>query len=123
MNELQRNIKITGTIKSNKREKPLELKTTESPRPAKMSYHDNIALLSWTPKQNKIVLLASMHINFEVDGSTSKPMAIEQCKERNENINCGTSTWWFWDANILDHTYADFNKNNTQHERISSFFC
>ncbi|CAG5100652.1 Protein of unknown function, partial [Cotesia congregata] len=44
---------ITGTIRSNKKEIPLEMKIAGEERTAKYCHHDSITLVSWTPKKKK----------------------------------------------------------------------
>ncbi|XP_043271191.1 E3 SUMO-protein ligase ZBED1-like [Venturia canescens] len=70
-------MKITGTIRKNKREIPLEMKIAEDEKSAKYGYHDNITLLSWTPKKNKIILVASSFTrSSRIDARSGKPQMI-----------------------------------------------
>lgn len=55
---------LTGTIRKNKREIPLEMKVaSKNPPETKFCHSKNITLLSHTPKKNKIVLLASTYLH------------------------------------------------------------
>lgn len=54
------NLTITGAIKKNKREIPSEMKLASEKFPdSKFCFSDKITLLSFTPKKNKVALLAS----------------------------------------------------------------
>ncbi|XP_071626836.1 uncharacterized protein [Temnothorax longispinosus] len=63
---------ITGTIRKNKREIPQAMKIAEREPPAsKYCYDDNLTLVSYTPKKNKVVLLLTSYLhgnNKETDG-------------------------------------------------------
>ncbi|XP_015122054.1 piggyBac transposable element-derived protein 4-like [Diachasma alloeum] len=55
---------LTGTIRKNKREIPLEMKvTSKNPPETKFCHTKQITLLSYTPKKNKIVLVASTYLH------------------------------------------------------------
>ncbi|XP_022909074.2 piggyBac transposable element-derived protein 4-like [Onthophagus taurus] len=70
-------MKITGTIRSNKREIPLEMKIAGDAETGKYGFHENITLLSWTPRKNKIVLVASSYVtSTENEAESHKPLII-----------------------------------------------
>lgn len=53
-------LSITGTLRKNKNEIPLEMKVASKVVPdSKFCYTDNMTLVTFTPKKNKIVLLLS----------------------------------------------------------------
>lgn len=71
-------LKVTGTIRSNKREIPLEMKIPGEAQTAKYCINADLTLLSWTPKRNKIVLLLSSLIKApSVSTTNGKPPVIE----------------------------------------------
>lgn len=54
---------ITGTLKKNKKEVPLDLKiAAPTPPDTKFCFTDKMCLLSYTPKKKKIVLVLSSHM-------------------------------------------------------------
>lgn len=57
------NMTITGTLKKNKKEIPLEMKiASENPPQTKFCQTKEMCLLSFTPKKKKIVLVLSSHM-------------------------------------------------------------
>lgn len=67
------NLTITGTIRKNKREIPAEMKVASKEFPeSKFCFSDKVTLLSFTPKKNKIVLLASSFTS-SIDITNDKP--------------------------------------------------
>lgn len=73
MNEDSYNLTITGTIRKNKTEIPCEMIAGSKEIPnSKFCFNDKITLLSFTPKKNKIVLLASSFMS-STDISNGKP--------------------------------------------------
>lgn len=64
---------FTGTVKKNKRQIPQEMKVASKEVPAaKYCFANDLTLLSYQPKKNKIVLVASTYssITEEVDGKS-----------------------------------------------------
>lgn len=65
---------MVGTIRKNRREIPDLLKKVDVESNAKFYYHDGKIVLSYNPKEKKIVLLiSSLHINGKIDEATQKP--------------------------------------------------
>lgn len=57
------NMELTGTLKKNKREIPLEMKIAgENPPETKFCHTKELCLVSYTPKKKKVVLVLSWHI-------------------------------------------------------------
>lgn len=57
---------MTGTIRKNKREIPMEMKiSSKNPPETKFCHTKDITLVSYTPKKNKIVLVASTYLHTE----------------------------------------------------------
>lgn len=70
------NLTITGTIRKNKREVPAEMKVaSKDPPQTKFCFARDITLLSYSPKKNKIVLIASSY-SHSTDITDSKPNTI-----------------------------------------------
>lgn len=71
------NIRITGTIRKNKKEIPLAMKVPEKEVPStKFAFHNDLILLSHTPKKHKIVLLASSYTQSTAVDVRGKPEVI-----------------------------------------------
>ncbi|XP_012224550.2 piggyBac transposable element-derived protein 4, partial [Linepithema humile] len=68
------NLRITGTIRKNKREISQEMKVAEKQTPvAKYCFTKNLTLLSYSPKKNKVVLLLTSYMHGstqEIDGKS-----------------------------------------------------
>lgn len=68
---------VTGTIKKNKPHIPAEMKVAGKEIPStKFCHHENITLAGFTPKKNKIVLIASTKITTGNIGEKGKPEVI-----------------------------------------------
>lgn len=81
-------LSITGTIRKNKREIPAEMKLADkNPPHTKFCFADNMTLLTYTPKKNKIVLVVSNYINSTkiVDG---KPAIILHYNKTKGGTDC-----------------------------------
>ena len=71
------NMNITGTIRKNKPDIPNEMKISSKQPPfTQFCHHDEITLASFTPKQNKIVLVVSNKVSDTKVGPTNKPEVI-----------------------------------------------
>ncbi|XP_066590832.1 piggyBac transposable element-derived protein 4-like [Prorops nasuta] len=70
-------MKITGTIRKNKKEIPNEMKIATKEIPSsRFCHHENITLVSYTPKKNKIVLVVSNKVTTTTIGENNKPEMI-----------------------------------------------
>ena len=76
---------ITGTVRKNKREIPTEFKLSSKIIPdTKFCFSENIALLSYTPKKNKVVILASTY-SKSTEITDGKPNIILHYNKTNAN--------------------------------------
>jgi len=108
------NIKITGTIKKNKREIPAEFKVAPKERPSyKFDHASNITLLSYAPKKKKstkIVLLVSSYMHTR-EITDTKPNLVRYYNK----TKGGTDTF-----DRLCHSYTVSGRSHRWPQRI---FC
>lgn len=70
-------LRAVGTIRKNKREIPSTLKIASEINSSRFVFTNELTLVSYVPKKNKIVLLlSSMHHNKAIDSKTKKPEII-----------------------------------------------
>jgi len=70
-------LRAVGTIRKNKREIPSTLKITSEVNTSRFVFTNELTLVSYTPKRNKIVLLlSSVHHDKAIDQKTNKPEII-----------------------------------------------
>lgn len=82
------NTTITGTIGKNKREILLEMKVaSKNPPETKFCFTDNMSLLSYTPKKNKIVLAVSSYLKDTIEITDGKPNVILHYNETKGGID------------------------------------
>lgn len=134
-------MQVTGTIRKNKREIPMDFRVSGEKNSATYGHHDNITLLSWTPKKNKVVLLVSSMVkSMENDKDTGKPAMVMHYNDtkggtdvfdklcHSYSVSHGTKRWplrFFFgimdqsavNARIL-HTCHKIN-NNKPNEKVS----
>jgi len=102
-------ISMTGTIRKNKREIPMEMKlASKNPPETKFCHAKDITLLSHTPKKNKIVLLASTYLHTQ-EITNGKPNIILHYND----TKGGTDTF-----DQLCHTYTVTRRTNRWPMRI-----
>lgn len=71
------NTPVTGTNKKNKREIPAEMKiASKEPPDSKFCFSQKVSLVSYTPKKNRIVLVASTFLRTNNIGEDKKPEII-----------------------------------------------
>lgn len=93
------NMTITGTIRKNKREIPVELKVaSKGPPSTKFCHASDLTLLSHTPKKNKIVLLISSYLHTN-EITNNKPNIILHYNETKGGTDC-------FDQLCRIHTYT-----------------
>lgn len=103
------NLTITGTLRKNKREIPAEMKVaSKSPPDSKFCHADNLTLVSFTPKKNKIVLLLSSYMHT-TEIQDCKPKIIHHYNE----TKGGTDTF-----DQLCHSYSVTRRTNRWPMRI-----
>ena len=82
------NMTITGTLRKNKREVPPEMKVaSKSPPDSKFCHTDDLTLISYTPKKNKIVLLLSSYMHT-TDIINNKPKIIHHYNGTKGGTDC-----------------------------------
>ncbi|KAG8238962.1 hypothetical protein J437_LFUL018817 [Ladona fulva] len=90
------NMSVTGTIRKNKREIPMEMKlASKYPPETKFCQTKDITLLSHTPKKNKIILVASTYLHTQeiTDGKPNFILHYNDTKGGMDTlINCATPT-------------------------------
>lgn len=90
--DLLNNYKLTvvATLKKNKAEIPKEFLCNRQ-RPIKSSmfgFHENITMVSYMPKKNKVVVLIStMHHDDEIDEVTQKPEIIMEYNRTKSGVD------------------------------------
>lgn len=74
---IEHGLTMTGTLRKNKREIPPDFLIGKKEGESKFVFDHNKTLVSFTPKQKKVVLLLStMHYSDDVDDTTKKPIIV-----------------------------------------------
>jgi len=83
-------LSVVGTIRKNKPEVPLSFIRCASAMTSRFAFSNNMTLVSYCPKKNKVVLLIStLHKNGKINSETGKPEIVMHYNKTKE----GTDTF------------------------------